>query len=174
MRGVLRVGRGVWSATLAHLLGCRQERMAYLLARASSWTSVAGEPTLDLLVVRALPVPDAALSVQSPVRVVVEPSFTKAVLIGCYEAGLSLVDVHTHPFATDRVAFSGHDEGNMRDTHSEFLRLLPANPPVAVASLVIGQSSVAGRFSAATEAAPRPLDGFTILGDCAEEVPLCR
>lgn len=173
MRGALRIGQGVWSGVRRYLLASTDERMAYLLARASRWADPADESTIDFLVTRAIPVPDAALAVQNKVRVEVDPGFTREVLIACYETGLSLVDVHTHPFSTDQVAFSGHDVSNMRSTHAEFLSRIPNQPMVGVASLVIGQASVAGSFTHPDTGALQSLNRFTVLGDSAQEVPLC-
>ena len=69
------------------------------------WTDPWSGAALDLLVTRALVVPDAALAVQSGVRAEIGPAFTREVLVACYETGLSLVDLHTHPFSVDSVGF---------------------------------------------------------------------
>ena len=50
MRGQLRLGAQSWQRTRDHLLASRAERMAYMLARASRWTSPDGMPTVDLLI----------------------------------------------------------------------------------------------------------------------------
>lgn len=173
MRATLRVGNGTWSAVREHLFGSKDERMAYLLARASVWTDPCGRDELDLLVTRAVVVPDTALTVQSGVRVDVDAAFTREVLVACYETGLSLVDVHTHPFSTDPVAFSSHDVANMRVTHAEFLAGMPTRPPRAVASLVLGRRAVAGMFTSPDGGDLRPLRRFEVLGDNLEEVALC-
>lgn len=172
MRCVLRLPARVWRPAEEHLLACPSERMAYLLARASTWTDPWGRHTTDLLVRQALLIPDTALHVQSPVRVEVDPDFTRQVLLACYETGMSLVDVHTHPFGGGPVWFSGHDEHNMRLTHAEFAATMPDEPPAIAASLVLGPGGLAGAWSPH----PRqlaPLDACHLLDDTLNEVPLC-
>ncbi|GAA0543908.1 hypothetical protein [Actinomadura livida] len=172
MRCVLRLPSRVWGPAAEHLLASASVRMAYLLARASSWTDPWGGRTTDPLVRQALLVPDAALHVQSPVRVEVDPEFTRQVLRACYETGMSLVDVHTHPFGDGPVWFSGHDEHNMRVTHTEFADTMPDDPPAIAASLVLGPGGLAGAWSPH----PRrlaPLDACILLDHPLSEVPLC-
>lgn len=172
MRCVLRLPARVWRPAEEHLLASPSERMAYLLARASRWTDPWGRHTTDLLVRQALLIPDAALDVQSPVRVEVDPDFTRPILRACYETGMSLVDVHTHPFGGGPVRFSGHDEHNMRLTHAEFAETMPDRPPAVAASLVLGPGGLAGAWSPH----PRrlaPLDACVLLDDTLSEVPLC-
>ena len=103
----------------------------------------------------------------------VDAAFTRDVLLACYESGLSLVDVHTHPFATDRVDFSAHDVANMRITHHEFLDGVPTPPPVGVASLVVGQTSVAGAITEPATGQLEPLTTLTLVGDHITKIPLC-
>jgi hypothetical protein len=174
MHATLRMSRLVWLSVREHVLGSREERMAYLLARGGRWPDPAGVPVFDLLVTSALLVPDSALVVQTGVRVEIDPLFTREVLIACYESGMSLVDVHTHPFSTDTVSFSGHDVANMRATHADFLARMPDTPPVGVASLVLGQSSVAGVITDPGSETPHPLERFVLLDDAMTEVPLCQ
>lgn len=173
MRSTVRMSRPVWTSLCAYLLGSRDERMAYLLARGGWWPDPAGDAVCDLLVTSVLPAPDSALVVQSGVRVEIDPTFTREVLIACYESGMSLVDVHTHPFSTDTVAFSGHDMANMRATHADFLARMPDTPPVGVASLVVGQSSVTGGVTDPGTRTLNPLDRFLLLDDAMTEVTLC-
>jgi hypothetical protein len=49
---------------------------------------------------------------------------------------------------------------------------MPAQPPVGVASLVLGQASVAGAFTDPDTGDLRPLRRITILGDAVTEVTL--
>ncbi|MCO1575123.1 hypothetical protein M8C13_05040 [Crossiella sp. SN42] len=174
MRASIRTGDGSWSHLREHLLGSEQERMAYLLARATRWADHSGSPVLDLLVTRVVLVPDSGLSHQSAVSVVPEASVTRELLIACYETGLSLIDVHSHPFATDHVSFSGHDVANMRETHRDFLMRMPADPPIGVASLVLGRESVAGAFTDPRSGALLPLHSLTVLGEHLQAVTLCQ
>lgn len=174
MRTHLRVGATTWSELRQHLLSSGKERMAYLFARTSRWTDPWQQDQLDLLVTRALVVPDAALRVQTGVRVEIADEFQREVLIACYETGLSLIDVHTHPFSRDVVSFSGFDVDNMRITHEQFLSSMPVDPPRAAGSLVLGHGAVAGAVSGTDSGGPlRALDQLSVLGDHVEEVTLC-
>jgi hypothetical protein len=173
MRCVIRVPVQVWQAVRAWLLAVPEERMAYLLARASVFTDPWDGPTVDLLARSALLIPDAALVAQSVVRVEVDPQFTRAVLVSCYETGLSLIDIHTHPFAAGRVWFSGTDLHNMRVTHAEFRAEIPQDPPAAAASLVLGRNSVAAAWLPPDRAELEPVTAMRVLGGRSEEVALC-
>jgi hypothetical protein len=164
----------MWLAVCDHLRGSDDERMAYLLARAARWDHPWDGPMMDLLAVRAVLVPDSALTDQSGASVTVAGWLTRELLIACYETGLSLIDVHTHPFAGTSVAFSAHDVENMRETHTEFLTRMPDAPPRGVASLVVGRTAVAGAFTDPDELALRPLSTLVLLGDDLGEVPLCH
>ncbi|MEO5873770.1 MAG: hypothetical protein ABIQ26_02115 [Streptosporangiaceae bacterium] len=172
MRGVLRLPRHVWLPVEQHLLASPCERMAYLLARAGRWTDPWGRDTTDLLVRQALLIPDEALRVQSAVRVEVDPAFTGEVLRACYETGMSLIDVHTHPFSHGPVWFSGHDEANMLLTHAEFAANMPQDPPATAASLVLGPGGLAGAWSP-HPGELAPLTKVTLLDTTTSEVPLC-
>lgn len=172
---VLRISRDMWHTVEEHVQGSRDERMAYLLARATRWNDLWSDgPTLDLLVTRAIPVPDEALTIQNGLRVEIAAWLTREVLVACYETGLSLVDVHSHPFASGPVRFSGPDVVNMRQTHTDFLTRVPDDPPTAVASLVVGRTAVAGAYTDHDGDALRRLDRLVVLGDSQTEVPLCR
>jgi hypothetical protein len=173
MRCVIRIPAAVWHATTQHLLAVPVERLAYLLARASVWVDPWDGPTTDLLVRQALLVPEAALAIQTSVRVEVDPQFTRAVLLCCYETGLSLVDVHTHPFAGDQVSFSSHDIANMRETHAEFRRQIPQAPPAVAASLVIGQRGVAGAWLDPDHDDITSIRAVRLVAQRHEEVTLC-
>lgn len=173
MHGVLRCPAELWDRCREWLLGSHHERMAYLLARCSRLDGPRG-PVADWLVRRALPVPEAALVRQSTVRVEVDPVFCRAVLRACFEGGCGLVDVHTHPFAHQTIAFSGHDHENMRSTHAEFAASMPQEPPALAASLVVGQDAVAGAWWEPGRRVLRPLERFELTGDRYQEVPLCR
>ncbi|OLT37839.1 hypothetical protein BJF79_28985 [Actinomadura sp. CNU-125] len=164
MRCIVRVPSGLWREASRHLLVSPSERMAYLLARASRWDDPWRGPTTDLLVRRALLVPDAALLTQSPTRLEVEPAFTQEVLRACYETGMSLIDVHTHPFSSGPVWFSSHDETNMQVTHREFATMMPDEPVAAAASLVLGPGGLAGAWCPDPDDVPKSLDMVTLAG----------
>ncbi|WP_239372776.1 hypothetical protein [Frankia sp. Cj5] len=163
-RCVIRIPDAVWAPTRQYLLAVPVERMAYLLGHASVWTDPWGRTTTDILVRCAIPVPDNALTLQTSVRVDVDPALTGTVLRTCYEYALSLIDVHTHPFADRSVCFSGHDEANMRITHAEFSDAIPERPPIFPASLVLGRRSVAGIWRNPSSGSLENVDELRLLG----------
>jgi hypothetical protein len=173
MHCLIRVPHQIWHAVRRHLLASSCERMAYLLARASTWTDPWGQPTTDLLVRQALLIPDAALRLQAPTRVEVDPGFTGQVLRACYETGLSLIDVHTHPFSDGPVRFSAQDRDNMLLTHTEFAARIPQDPPALAASLVLGPGGLAGAWSPPPGSALHTIEVFRLIGPTVCEVPLC-
>jgi len=173
MRSVIRIPADVWHQTRTWLFASGDERMAYLLARASVYTDPWQATTVDLLVRQALLIPDVAFTVQSPVRVELDPQFTRAVLVLCYESGLSLLDVHTHPFAGAVVSFSGHDIANMRTTHAEFRAGMPQDPPAVAASLVCGHDSVAAAWLDPDRGDISPVSAMRLIGHRETAVPLC-
>ncbi|WP_207386590.1 hypothetical protein [Protofrankia symbiont of Coriaria ruscifolia] len=164
----------MWEPTYRYLLAVPVERMAYLLGHASVWTDPWGQPTTDIFVRYAIPVPDDALALQTSARVEVDRALTGAVLRECYECALSLIDIHTHPFADRSVWFSGHDEANMRITHAEFADTIPAQPPVFPASLVLGRRSVAGVWRNPSTGALETIDELRLLGRAETAVELVR
>ncbi|MDT5040678.1 MAG: hypothetical protein QOE51_1663 [Actinoplanes sp.] len=174
MRCLIRVPAPLWRHTRDYLLAVGVERMAYLLARASMWDDPWEGPTVDLLVRQALLVPNEVLSTQTPTAVEIEPGFTREVLRACYETGLSLVDIHTHPFSASGVAFSGHDRANMRTTHAEFRREIPQEPPALAASLVVGRDAVAGAWLDPHTGRLADVAALQLLDCPSVEVPLCR
>jgi len=170
----LRVPVAIWDGLTEWLRASEQERFAYLLGRASAVDDPWGRRTVDVWVRRAVPVPDQALVIQSPVRVEVDPTFSAAVLQACWEGGLSLIDVHTHPFADASVGFSGHDRNNMLHTHAEFAASIPTDPPAVAASLVLGRRSAAGTWLVPGTNRLEPLHSLHIIGTHDEEIPLCE
>ncbi|KLL10788.1 hypothetical protein [Protofrankia coriariae] len=173
-RCVVRVPETVWRQTRRYLFDVPVERMAYLLGHASEWTDPWGRATTDIFVRYAIPVPDDALTLQTSVRVEVDHTLTRAVLRECYECALSLIDVHTHPFADRSVWFSGHDEANMRITHADFSDTIPSLPPVFPASLVLGQRSVAGMWRNPSTGVLETIDELRLLGRSETTVELVR
>lgn len=159
--------------TLAWLRGSSDERFCYLLARASRFADPWEGPTVVLRVTRPILVPSSALTIQTPVRVEVNADFTREILVKCYEYGLSLIDLHTHPFSDESVAFSGHDLQNMEVTHEEFRRGIPQDPPAVAASFVVGTKSVAGRWLDPESGALRPVDRLIAIGRRQHMVRLC-
>lgn len=173
MRCRIRIPAQVWTALTSHLRAGAVERFAYLVGRGSRILDPWGAVWADVYVRRAIPVPEDALLVQSPVRVEVQEGFTQQILRGCYAQGLSLIDAHVHPACIQQVAFSSHDHTNMDLTHGDFYQTMPTRPPCFVGSLVLGQCAVAGAFFDPTRRKVHPLDRLTLIGTCQQELTLC-
>lgn len=173
MRTTLRIPARIWSDVRSQLFDTTQERFAYLLGRGSRVHHPWLGNQADVYIRRAVVVPDDALLVQSAARVEVDGAFTMEVLRGCYSQGLSLIDVHTHPFWDSQVSFSGHDQDNMELTHRDFHEAIPQEPPAFVGSLVLGRNSTAGAFFEPDQEEVSALDRLQLIGDHLEEIPLC-
>lgn len=68
------------------------------------------------------------------------------VLKECSRLGLSLIDLHSHPFASDHVAFSGVDEADEREKAKWFSEVLPN---CYYGSVVLGQKCHLARIRSA-------------------------
>lgn len=146
---------GLWPALHAHLLGQgSQEQLAFLLAGPAS-----GREWQRLLVREAIAVPPDALEQQTATRLEVKPAFSQAILRRCYETGLSLVEVHSHPFACRHVTFSDLD----LDNEAEKSRYVQTRiPHIQHAAMVVGHESLDAHLWQQGEILPfdrvRPLD----------------
>ena len=68
------------------------------------------------------------------------------VLKECARLGLSLIDIHSHPFSSDHVAFSGVDEADEQEKSKWFAEHLPR---CFYGSVVLGQQSHQARIRSA-------------------------
>lgn len=84
---------------------------------------------------------------QSLTKVSVRQELLIEVLKECGRLGLSLIDIHSHPFSTGEVAFSGVDEADEREKANWFASHLPR---CYYGSIVMGQLSHRARIRSAT------------------------
>ncbi|WP_322769288.1 Mov34/MPN/PAD-1 family protein [Frankia sp. Cr1] len=154
----LIIADAIWTELSAHLLGSDLEQFAYLLGRAEITGDRWGRRAVTVRAQRALLLPDAALTVQSPTRVEVATDISRTVLRTCYEHALSLIDVHSHPGTSAPAAFSGTDRANTMETHREFHATIPARPLVIAASLVLTHTGVDGLWFNPRTGRLTPLD----------------
>jgi hypothetical protein len=151
----------MWTPLRAFLLDSDLERFAYLLAGAETGRDAAGRRTVVLRARYALPLPDAALTVQTATRVEVSPDVTRLMLRTCYEHALSLIDVHTHP-GTSAPATLVQDRVNALESHREFHAAIPPHPPVFAASLVLTDAAVGGMWFDRRTGRLAPLDPLNV------------
>ncbi len=155
MRREILLPAGAWPTLTAHLLeqGDR-EQLAFLLAAVAK-----GRDWLRLLVRHVIPVAPDDLMRQSPTCLEVRPEFSQAILRRCYETGLSLIEVHSHPFAGQHAAFSAIDMANEADKARYIGEKIPH---IRHAAMVIGHDSLDAHLWEDREAVPidlvRPLD----------------
>src|SRR5262245_6394024 len=101
-----------------------------------------------------LPEPDEYVS-HSLASVELRRSLLATILGECERLGLSLIDIHSHPFAGDQVGFSATDEADEQEKAAWFSKHLPAS---FFGSIVLGRSSYEARIrSAAGGVVSRPL-----------------
>lgn len=126
---------GVWPELRHHLLGQGpDEQLAFLLAGVAK-----GRGWQRLLVREVIPVPGEAFDRQTTAYLAVKPAFSQAVLHRCYQEGLSLIEVHSHPFARRDVSFSTTDLAN---DAAKFRYLAAKIPHVRHATMVLGQADL--------------------------------
>jgi molybdopterin/thiamine biosynthesis adenylyltransferase len=126
---------GMWPSLKSHLLGHgSQEQLAFLLAGVAR-----GRGWLRLLVREVLLLPPEAFDRQTAVYLAVKPAFSQAVLRRCYDEGLGLIEVHSHPFARRTVAFSATDLDNEAEKFRYVARKIPH---VYHATMVVGQNDL--------------------------------
>lgn len=155
MRREIVFPAGTWPALRSHLLGHgSQEQLAFLLAGPAE-----GRGWQRLLVREVIPVPPEALEKQTATRLEVKPAFSQAILRCCYETGLSLIEVHSHPFARRHVTFSALDLANEEE---KFRYVEKKIPHVRHATMVVGHESVDAHLWAGGATVPfhrvRPLE----------------
>lgn len=143
---------GMWQQVRDSLLAdLSTERVCYLLCGHSR----VGD-RLRLLACYHV-VPDESDYISRTVASVrVKQSLLAEVLRECERLGLSLIDLHSHPFAHEEVHFSGVDEADEREKSDWFAKNLPSS---FYGSLVLGTQSHEGRLRAADgSAVSLPLD----------------
>lgn len=92
--------------------------------------------------------PDASHYVrQSVASVQLRQELLRELLSECARLGLSLIDLHSHPFADDSVSFSAVDEADEREKAAWFAEHLPK---CFYGSIVLGQRSHAARIRSST------------------------
>lgn len=82
-----------------------------------------------------------------------KPQFDRMLRAQCLAEGLSLVDIHSHPFSDDYVGFSGIDDADELEKFGYFRRNLPES---TYASIVMGRSSQDARVYLPSSKEQRP------------------
>ena len=133
---------GMWGQIREYLFtDTSKEYACYLLCGHSRRTR-----TLRLLgCYLVLPEPDDYVS-HSLARVELKRSLLATVLSECERLGLSLVDLHSHPFTFDHVSFSSVDEADEREKADWFSKHLPGS---YFGSVVLGQACHQARIRSA-------------------------
>ena len=144
----------------AHLLGKSglrdDEQLAYILCGVSE-----GEDYLQLLVRELIPVPPDGFEHQSSVHLTVKKEFTRKVYQRCSRTGLSLIEAHSHPFASDHVSFSYIDTAN---EEKRFPYVEERIPNIHNASMVFGQNSIDAHVWDKKTHSVLPIDLIRVVG----------
>ncbi len=120
------------------------------------------------LLVRQFIAADPSCSLdRSRVSVRPDPRFTTYVWILAQRSGCTLIDVHTHPFADERVTFSSIDDASDRESFPKAVAFLGAGPH---ASMVLGQSSLDARWYDAQAKRSKPVAAIRIIGPRLETI----
>jgi molybdopterin/thiamine biosynthesis adenylyltransferase len=147
---------GTWPTLRAHLLGQgQQEQLAFLLAGLAQ-----GRNWMRLLVREIVPVPPDAFEQRTSVYLAVKPAFSQAVLRRCHEEGLSLIEVHSHPFTHQKVTFSAADLTNEMEKFHYVARKIPH---VRHATMVVGQTDLDAHLWNRRQRRVVPIDRIRVL-----------
>lgn len=157
------------------------ERMRKVLAR-SFWPGLQPETGCILLLARnghelnpALLVSDVLepqvgdFDIQTPGALSFASHYLRRALLAVRSRGLAgFLTVHTHPFANDKVSFSGYDDSNDPPLMSNLYDLEPSG---VFGSMVAGSSSLMGRVWL-PNASPLPLEEMISVGESIRVFPL--
>jgi molybdopterin/thiamine biosynthesis adenylyltransferase len=139
------------------------EQMAYILCGVNE-----GEDYLQLLVREVIPVPPEGFEHQSGVHLTVKKGFTRKVYQRCSESGLSLIEAHSHPFASGHVSFSSIDTAN---EEKRFPYVEEKIPNIHNASMVLGRNSIDAHVWDKKIHSVLPIDLIRVVGTpCTEWV----
>jgi molybdopterin/thiamine biosynthesis adenylyltransferase len=157
MRREIIFPTGTWSGLRSHLLGQGpEEQLAFLLAGTAR-----GRGWMRLLVREILLVPPDAFDRQSATYLAVKPAYSQAILRRCYQEALSLVEVHSHPFAGRKVTFSTTDQAN---DAVKFRYVAHKIPHVNHATMVVGQRDLDAHLWDRRRRRAVPVDRVRLLG----------
>ena len=131
------------------------------------------EDSLKLLVREAV-IPDKKdLAYQHSGGVCPKKDFQIQVYQRCYDEKLDLIDVHSHPFAFEKVVFSLIDdlsELGIRGKEGTFPYLTKKINNIHLASLVFGKNSLDARLYDPERKKALPIDRIRILGNTVEDI----
>lgn len=154
----LTIGGGMWETVRAHLLADHHEHLAFLLA---GHTTVGRHQVLLARELVLIPDDDLEGSEHS-CGLSLKLEALLDVMNRANRAGLALVEAHSHPFSTERVAFSLTDSKGQREMVAYIADTLPGRPYGAI---VLGQQAVEGRVWLPGSERPEPLEEVRVIGD---------
>ncbi|OGO52537.1 MAG: hypothetical protein A2148_08570 [Chloroflexi bacterium RBG_16_68_14] len=154
----LTIGSGMWETLRSHLLADRHEHLAFLLA---GYTAVGGHQVLLACELVLIPDDDLEGSEYS-CGLSLKLEALLHVMNRANRAGLALVEAHSHPFSTERVAFSPTDSEGQSEMVAYIADTLPGRP---YGALVLGQQAVEGQVWLPGSARPEQLDEVRVVGD---------
>ena len=145
MRAVIVFPEGLYNIVRSHILkDSPKEGFAFLLAGHNETRGC-----LKLLVREAILPEPKDLQYQHGGGVCPKKEFQIRVYKRCHEEKLDLIDVHSHPFASERVNFSAVDDASELGTEAKegtFPYLARKIKDIHHASVVFGQRSLAARI----------------------------
>ena len=145
-----------------------REQFAFLLCGHSK-----GKDSLKFLVREAV-IPDKKdLAYQHSGGVCPKKDFQIQVYQRCYNEGFGLIDVHSHPFSSEKVIFSPIDDvSEFGTTRKEgtFPYLARKINGIYLASIVFGKTSIDARLYVPEHKKAFPIDRIKILGNTVEDI----
>jgi len=140
----------------------QKEQAAFILAGVN-----VGHDRVRLLARELIPVPREGFLYQGGAFLSIKPEFSRGILWRCWEEGLSLIETHSHPFARDRVSFSGLDTINEGEKFPYVARKIPK---IYHATMVFGRNSLDAHMWNREEQTVVPVDQVRVLGCPVKDV----
>lgn len=133
------------------------EQAAYAFAAPAS-----GTDRLKLLVHHILPLERKDFDVQNGGYLQVSAETARKLVSYTLDTPFSLIEIHSHPFARERVGFSGIDTAEARPRFEWFAQRTPADFHHVM--LVFGTDSADGMIYERSDKSMRQIGGVTVLG----------
>lgn len=124
---------------------------------------------LRLLVREFIPVSGQGYEKQSCAYIKVKKEFLVRILRRAEQEKLNFIEIHSHPFATGKVNFSGIDSAGQRESFPYVAKKIPE---INHASLVMGKDSFDGHVWNKRSGSIEKINGIRIVGDSLQKIDL--
>lgn len=136
--------------------GNNSEQFGFIIAGLSQY-----DDGCNLLCRKFIPADQSCLINQTGVSVVPDPRFIQFIYNAVKDCKGCLVNIHTHPFASNSVSFSGIDDRSENESFPKEVEYLGNGPHV---SMVLGRNSLDARWYNADTGLTSPVESIKVIG----------